>query len=117
MSSNLSRIRFFFLSFCFHVKRLFALKTHVKCENILFRARYDIFTWSPSSRHLDENVGASIFMGLGSEAKKIVKNVYNYFYREPASDQTAVIQQTVQATGVGLTTIYKIRREAKSSHF
>ena len=48
-------------------------------------------------------------------AKQIIENVFNYFYREPAADITAVIQQTVQAAGVGLTTIYKIRRKAKSA--
>ena len=35
---------------------------------------------------------------------------HNYFYREPAVDTTAVIQQAVQVAGVVLTTIYKIRR-------
>ena len=49
------------------------------------------------------------------QGKKIVKIVFNYFYREPAADPKAVIQQTVQAASVGLTTIYKIRREAKST--
>ena len=36
-------------------------------------------------------------------------------HREPAADLMAAIQQTVQATGVGLTTVYKIRSEAKST--
>ena len=40
---------------------------------------------------------------------------FNYYYREPAADTTAAIQQAVQAAGVGLTTIYKIRSEAKST--
>ena len=53
--------------------------------------------------------------GLGSKTKQIVENVFNYFHREPESDTTAAIQQTVHTTGVGLTTVYKIRSEAKST--
>ena len=52
---------------------------------------------------------------LGSKANQIVENVFNYFHREPAGDTTATIQQTAQATGVGLATIYKICSEAKST--
>ena len=54
-------------------------------------------------------------MGLGSKAKQIIENIFNYFPIEPAGDITAAIQQTVQATGVGLTTVYKKRSEAKST--
>ena len=53
--------------------------------------------------------------GLGSKAKQIVENVFNYFHREPEADTTAAIQQTVHATGVGITAVYKIRSEAKST--
>ena len=53
--------------------------------------------------------------GLRSKAKQILENVFNYFHRKPEADKTAVIQQTVHATGVGLTTVYKIRSEAKST--
>ena len=44
-------------------------------------------------------------LGLGSKAKQIVENVFNYFHRESAADTTSAIQQTVQATGVGLSTV------------
>ena len=54
--------------------------------------------------------------GLGSKAKQIVENVIN-FIREPAADTTVAIQQTVQATGVGLSTVYKIRSEAVYRRF
>ena len=53
--------------------------------------------------------------GLGSKAKQIKDNACNYFHREPEEDYTAAIQQTAQATGVGLTTVYKIRSKAKSA--
>ena len=52
-------------------------------------------------------------LGLGSKAKQIVENVINYFHRESAADTTSAILQTVQPTGVGLSTVYKIRSEAK----
>ena len=51
--------------------------------------------------------------GLGSKAKQIVENVFNYFHRESAAYTTSAIKQTVQPTGVGLSTIYKIHSEAK----
>ena len=54
--------------------------------------------------------------GLGSKAKRqIAENVFNYFHREPEAATTAAIQQTVHALGVGFTTVYKIRSEAKST--
>ena len=53
---------------------------------------------------------------LGSKAKQIAENVFNYYYyREPAADTTAAIHQTVQTAGVGLTTVYKIHSESKST--
>ena len=53
--------------------------------------------------------------GLGSKAKQIVENVFNFFLREPGADKTAAILRTVQATGVGRTTVYKIRKEAETA--
>ena len=49
--------------------------------------------------------------GLGSKTKQIKENVFNYFHREPEADTTATVQQTVHATGVGLTTVYTISFE------
>ena len=43
--------------------------------------------------------------GLGSKAKQIVINVFNYFSRDPAVDTKASMQKTVDATGVGLRTV------------
>ena len=82
------------------------------CENGIYmissRGHTAVASWAKMSE-------LQSLWGLGSNAKQIVENVFNYFYREPAADTTAVIQQTVQAAGVGLTTIYKIRRDFKSA--
>ena len=43
--------------------------------------------------------------GLGSKSKQIVENVL--------TTSTENLQQTVQPTGVGLSTVYKIRSKAK----
>ena len=38
-----------------------------------------------------------------------------FFLREPGADKTAVILRTVQATGDGKSTVYKIRKEAEAA--
>ena len=49
------------------------------------------------------------FIGrLGSKAKQIVVNVANYF---KAQSKMSFIEQTVQATGVGRRTVFRVRKE------
>ena len=52
----------------------------------------------------------------GKTDEALVDNIFNYFLRELVGDTSAAIQQTVQATGVDHSTLYKIRSEAKSTH-
>lgn len=56
---------------------------------------------------------------LGSRAKEIVSNVTNYFFKQQqdttSKPSSTYIQQTVEATGVGKSTIYKIKKEVENN--
>ena len=50
---------------------------------------------------------------LGSKAKQILANVAKYFLQESKKETSpaSYIGRTVEATGVGRTTVFKIRKE------
>ena len=53
--------------------------------------------------------------GLGLKEKQKFENIINFFLGEPGADKTASMQKTLQATGVGRTIVYKIRKRAKQA--
>ena len=52
-------------------------------------------------------------MGAWIQSKTDRREWFSYSHKKSAADTTSAIQQTVQPTGVGISTVYIIRSEAK----